>query len=212
MTIGIIDYGAGNLGSISGALDAIGASYILIDEPSSIKQVDKIILPGVGNFTHCKNLLDCQGWSEQILIAASAGKHILGICVGMQLLATKGLEGALNFSGTPGLGLIPGTVRSMSNMGVGLRLPHAGWNDISIVKQHPLLQGIEVGADFYFIHSYAYELDYPEDAFAISNYAVDFPALIARENIFGAQFHPEKSSKIGLHFLENFNNIQYVKG
>ncbi len=206
MKIGIIDYGVGNLGSLSRALQEVGAFPCKVDKALDIHNVDKIILPGVGNFTECKKILDKDGWTcaikEEVLVRK---KSILGICLGMQLLSNSSQEGALDAAcPTRGLELIPGYVTNLKKMGCNERLPHIGWNSISLHKNSALIDGIADSTDFYFVHSYGYILEDKDICVATTNYEIDIPALVNYRNIWGTQFHPEKSSKAGLKILKNF--------
>ncbi len=205
MNVAIIDYGIGNLGSVAKALESTGARPKRVVNPSELSKFDAIVLPGVGNFTRCKNLLDKLGWSTAIRHEAIANrKQILGICVGMQLLADSGEEGAENDSSTLGLGLIAGKVKSLRKFGCRLRLPHVGWNSVYPKTITPLMRGINNETDFYFVHSYGFQLKTESNCVAIFNYGVDVPAVINNDNVWGTQFHPEKSSKAGLLLLANF--------
>ncbi len=205
MKIGVINYGVGNLGSVCGALDVLGANYISLSNATEIGQVDALILPGVGGFTECKKLLDEGGWTELIQVAVvSEKKPLLGICLGMQLLASFGKEGADSVADTPGLGLIPGCVTSLKALGVNQRIPHVGWNSILVQTEIGLLKGIPSGTDFYFVHSYGFIADNPNHVLAVVDYDVKIPVVIKHENVWGTQFHPEKSSRAGFKMLKNF--------
>lgn len=205
MNVGIINYGVGNLGSIVRAVDEIGHSPVLIKTPENLTHCHKLILPGVGNFTDCKNILDRHGWTAGIQHAALTQRiPILGICLGMQLLADSGYEGASAQAPTNGLGLIHGEVVSLKTLGCQQRIPHIGWNSITKIKEHALLGGMPSESDFYFVHSYAFLTKDITPVLATTSYGVTFPVAIAQGNIWGVQFHPEKSSKIGLQVLKNF--------
>lgn len=207
MKIGIIDYGVGNLGSIVRALDELGANSTLIEKPSEAGKQDRLILPGVGNFTDCMRKLDDQHWTEVLSDDALQYRPpLLGICVGMQILADFGEEGASKEFGTRGLGLIPGRVVHMGNQGCSLRLPHVGWNDVYMKNKDTLFSGIPDGTDFYFTHSYSFIADNNSDVIAIAEYGTKVTAAVRRGNVWGTQFHPEKSSKAGFRLLKNFIN------
>lgn len=210
MKIGVINYGVGNLGSVLRTLEMLSSDVISINHPSDVKSADCFILPGVGNFTDCKQLLDKNGWtnalSDEVLVHK---KPILGICLGMQLLADLGMEGANNLDGTKGLGFIPGKVRSLTDIECRLRIPHVGWNSINIKSECPLLTGIPSNTDFYFVHSYVFIAKYAENVIATTTHDVEITAIINHGNIWGTQFHPEKSSKAGLQVIRNF--IEYSK-
>jgi glutamine amidotransferase len=207
MKIGIIDYGVGNLGSVYEALDELGVDPCLVDRPSDIHSVDKLVLPGVGGFKSCKTLLDDFGWTRAIQEEVLGfNKPILGICLGMQLLASFGAEGAAEDEFTEGLDLIPGKVVNLEALGCKERVPHVGWDDVTpCVSSHNLMRGIPDGTDFYFVHSYAFIPDNPDVISASCYYgSVDIAAAVSQQNICGTQFHPEKSSKAGYKLLQNF--------
>lgn len=207
MNIGIINYGVGNLGSVEGALNRAGVQVSLIGKPSEIGNFDKLVLPGVGNFEECSQRLQQGGWFEALQKEVKDGKPIFGICLGMQLLGTSSSEVVLNQSNqnASGLGLIQGTVRHLAELGCSIRVPHIGWNEVS-----PTLEGLEMfkdipeNSDFYFVHSYALVPDNPNHISAVTNYEIQFVSAIRSGNIWGAQFHPEKSSSAGIRLLKNF--------
>jgi imidazole glycerol-phosphate synthase subunit HisH len=206
MKIGVIDYGIGNLGSMLGALGALNVLPVVLSNPVEIQAVDRLILPGVGNFSDCKKMLDAGGWSsalrEQVL---GYRRPMLGVCIGMQLLADSSTEGAIDNQSTEGLGFIPGKVRHLSSFGCTLRIPHIGWNSISRTSiEDQMLNSVPDGTDFYFVHSYAFEPLNDVDKVAITNYGVPIAAAVRRGHIWGTQFHPEKSSKAGFKVLHNF--------
>lgn len=210
MKIGIIKYGLGNIASVFHSLKTAGSTPLVIENPSEIKFVDKIILPGVGNFTRSKKILDMNGWTEEILNATqNLEKPILGICLGMQLLAEWGYEGLLadEDSRTSGLGLIKGDVVKLTKLGCEERIPHMGWNTVKWNVCSPLLEGIPNNSDFYFVHSYAFVPKKTSEIVATSDYSISITAVVNKNNIWGTQFHPEKSSKAGLKIMENFSNI-----
>lgn len=203
--VGVLDYGVGNIGSVMRALEELCVSPILIDRASDMHVADRLILPGVGSFTDCKNLLDKGGWTSALkdeVIGSS--KPILGICLGMQLLADVGMEGAVDENGTAGLGFISGKVVGLASIGCESRIPHMGWNSIIMERPSGLLSGIPIGTDFYFVHSYAFVTESPKDTIAVTNYDVSVTAAIAKDNVWGVQFHPEKSSRAGFKLLRNF--------
>jgi len=207
MRIGIIDYGVGNLGSVYEALHELDVAPCLVDRPLDMHTFDKLVLPGVGGFKSCKALLDDFGWTEAIREEVlSFKKPILGICLGMQLLADFGAEGAAEDEFTEGLGLMPGKVVSLESLGCKERVPHVGWNDVrASVSANHLMSGIPDGTDFYFVHSYAFIPDNSDVISAICYYGgVDITAAVSQQNIWGTQFHPEKSSKAGYKLLQNF--------
>jgi glutamine amidotransferase len=207
MRIGIINYGVGNLGSVEGALKRIGSQFGLIDDPAGIGNFDKLILPGVGNFEECSDRLKRGGWFEVLKQVAIKRKPILGICLGMQLLATSSTEVNPNQSNLTvnGLGLIPGSVKHLSELECKMRIPHVGWNEVSFTADaREMFKEIPDKSDFYFVHSYAFVPDSIEDIAATTNYGVEFASAVRNGNIWGAQFHPEKSSLAGIKFLKNF--------
>jgi len=207
MIIGIIDYGVGNLGSLAHSLQGHGEVRLLANPLDAI-QADRLILPGVGNFSDCALRLHRTGWWSALLDAV-LGRYqpLLGICVGMQLLCDLGHEGAEGSDdvGVSGLGLIRGEVRHLSSLGCELRIPHVGWNSVELPSGSTgLFQGIPNGTDFYFVHSYAFDVVDQEDIVATTNYGVLLPVAIRKGLVWGVQFHPEKSSKAGQIFLKNF--------
>lgn len=201
MTLAIIDYGMGNLGSVRRACTELGTEVILASDPKELDIADQVILPGVGNFFEGMARLRSAGWIEAIQQQVVENqKPLLGICLGMQLLASYGEEGGL----MAGLGLIPGYVRRLDQLGCSLRIPHVGWNDINLKKPNFLLENIPNGTDFYFVHSYAFEAVETRHISASINYGTEITAAISNGHIFGVQFHPEKSSKAGRRLLKNF--------
>lgn len=205
MKVGVLDYGVGNLGSVLRALEELHATPLLIDRAIAAHQADALILPGVGGFAECKQILDKGGWSETIREEVLAYKKpLLGICLGMQLLADFGEEGACAGQPTPGLGLIPGRVVGLRSLGCSARIPHVGWNSISVRGDNSLFDGIPDGTDFYFVHSYAFIPESGDDVIAVTDYSLNVTAAVARDNVWGTQFHPEKSSRAGFRLLKNF--------
>lgn len=194
--IGIIDYGAGNLMSVMNALDFLGFDNEIISEPKRIESADAIILPGVGAFPAAVQCLEASGFME-VLKDQAARKPFLGICVGMQMLLDIGHE----FRPCPGLGLIEGEVRKIET---SLKLPHIGWNGLEILKDCPILRGIDSGDYVYFVHSFAGHVKNPDTLAAVSGYGAKVTAVVQRGHIFGTQFHPEKSGEVGLQILRNF--------
>ena len=205
MKVGVLDYGVGNLGSVVRALDELQVTPILIDRALDIHSADCLILPGVGSFTDCKGLLDKNGWTNAIKDEVGGyNKPLLGICLGMQLLADIGMEGAVDENGTPGLGLISGQVRSLSSLGCSSRVPHMGWNSITVTNHNSILSGVPNGTDFYFVHSYAFDPQNSDHVIALTDYDIPVTAVIGSGHIWGTQFHPEKSSRAGFKVLRNF--------
>lgn len=208
MKVGVVDYGVGNLGSVCRALEELRVTPVLVTRAIDMHAADCLILPGVGNFTDCMGLLEAGGWvtalKEEVL---SHRRPLLGVCVGMQLLATASMEGAdlERGVGTPGLDLVPGQVHHLRELGCTQRVPHVGWNTISVARENRgLFDGIPDGTDFYFVHSYAFVPDDGQDVAASTDYGVPLTAAVHRANVWGSQFHPEKSSRAGLRLLRNF--------
>lgn len=199
MTVALIDYGAGNLRSVANALRTAGASDVTVTaDPDVVARAERIVLPGVGAFKHCIDALrSIDGLVEAMgARVRSDGAPFLGICVGMQLLADAGEEHGVH----TGLGWVGGTVRALSTDGPNIRIPHMGWNDVLPTSDHPLIRRGEA----YYLHSYALN-DCPADALlATSDHGRPFTAAVARGNIAGVQFHPEKSQSYGIAFLQRF--------
>ena len=208
MKVGIIDYGVGNFASVMRALEEIQVTSILIKHPDDIKIVDKLILPGVGNFADCANMLAEGGWIDPLRKEVyEKDKPLLGICLGMQLLGTSSTEGTKNNRSniSQGLNLIPGRVENLKCLGCNLPIPHVGWNEvISNTESYGLLEGIPDNSDFYFVHSFAFVPDDASQIFATTNYGIEVTAIVKNRNVWGTQFHPEKSSRVGLRLLNNF--------
>jgi glutamine amidotransferase len=200
--IAIIDSGICNLGSVRRALAELGADPRIVDQPESLRQAERMILPGVGGFSEGMAHLRAGRWIEAVREEVLAhNKPLLGICLGMQLLASRGTEGGE----TPGLDLIPGDVVHLSELGCGARIPHAGWNGIRRTgPADPLLAAIPDGTDFYFVHSYALRPSDSAHEIASVDYGTQFTAAVACGSVWGTQFHPEKSSTAGLRLLRNF--------
>jgi imidazole glycerol-phosphate synthase subunit HisH len=207
----IIDYGSGNLHSAHKAFERASAEaqlkeqIIVSSKPEDVEKADRIVLPGVGAFKDCRNGLRAVEGMEQAMRSAviGRGRPFLGICVGMQLMATRGLE----HDTTLGLGWIAGDVKAIKPTDPALKIPHMGWNTITPNAQHALLDGIETGdkgLHAYFVHSYHFECILPEDVVATSDYGGPVTAMVAYENMVGTQFHPEKSQALGLSFIANF--------
>jgi glutamine amidotransferase len=207
-SIALIDYGSGNLRSAEKALvkaaSALhGARQVVVTaDPDQIAAADRIVLPGVGAFAACVAALRArQGLAEALETAVRhRGVPFLGVCVGMQLMASRGLE----FGETPGLDWIGGEVRRLQPEGAGFKVPHMGWNDIRREQQHPIFAGLGADSPMYFTHSFAF---FPDDAAAAAasvDHGGRFAAAVARDNMAGVQFHPEKSQAAGLRLLANF--------
>jgi glutamine amidotransferase len=208
MKVGVIDYGVGNLGSVLRALDQLGVAPLLLTGPAELARADRLLLPGVGNFSDCAELLARGGWVEPLREQVHVhSRPLLGVCVGMQLLASASMEGASGAegAGTAGLGLVPGTVRHLRRLGCNERVPHVGWNAVTPAPDAVgLFDGIPAGTDFYFVHSYAFEPSDAGDVLATTHYGVEIAAAVRRGCVWGTQFHPEKSSRAGFRLLQNF--------
>ncbi len=209
--IAIIDYGSGNLHSAHKAVeraareDEIDCEVLVTADVAKVAAADRVILPGVGAFADCaRGLAAVEGMTETLAEFAHArARPFLGICVGMQLLATRGLE----FGETPGLGWIDGEVRLIEPDDPALKVPHMGWNTIHLCRPHPLLDGVATGSSglhAYFVHSYHFVPKAENDVVATTDYGGAVTAMVARGNIAGTQFHPEKSQVLGLTLLANF--------
>jgi imidazole glycerol-phosphate synthase subunit HisH len=207
----IIDYGAGNLHSAAKAFERaakdfkIRADIIVSNRPDDLEKAERIVLPGVGAFKDCYNgLLAIEGMREALQSEViTKGKPILGICVGMQIMATRGLE----HETTKGLGWIAGDVKPIAPSDPTLKIPHMGWNTIKPQGQHALLDGIltgDNGLHAYFVHSYHMQTTLPEDVIATADYGGEITAMVGYDNIAGTQFHPEKSQEFGLALIANF--------
>ncbi|KFL30128.1 imidazole glycerol phosphate synthase [Devosia riboflavina] len=210
-TVAIIDYGAGNLRSAANAFERVAASLanspeiIVTADPEVVRRADRIMLPGVGAFADCKAGLDAVAGMTAVLEerVIRGTTPFLGVCVGMQLLASEGREKVI----TEGLGWIPGAVEKIKPSDPNLKIPHMGWNTISVVKPHALLAGIPDGPNglhAYFVHSYHFLTEDPAHLLATTDYGGTVTACVGRDNIFGTQFHPEKSQALGLKLIENF--------
>ncbi|MBY8976010.1 imidazole glycerol phosphate synthase subunit HisH [Rhodobacteraceae bacterium NNCM2] len=203
MTTVIIDYGSGNLHSAEKAFQRMAArdsDIIVTDDPEVVATAERIVLPGVGAFADCqRGLMAVDGMFETIADRVGSGHPFLGICVGMQLMATRGLE----HGETPGFDWIPGDVVKLEPNDPGLKIPHMGWNELS-VADHPLFEGIATGSHAYFVHSYHLHPRVPEHRIAHTAHGEMVTAAVARGNMAGTQFHPEKSQEVGLRLIANF--------
>lgn len=197
----IIDYGMCNLGSVRRAFEECGATVSIIDDPADLPAASHIVLPGVGAYREGMIRIREKAWDVAIREAVrTAGAPLLGICLGMQLLGGKGTEGGE----TEGLGLIPGEVRKMIQASTNERIPHVGWNEVCQRAGDPLFHGISDGADFYFVHSYHFHAADDSHVSARTPYCGSFVSAIRSGNVFGVQFHPEKSSISGFRLIRNF--------
>jgi imidazole glycerol-phosphate synthase subunit HisH len=198
VTLALIDYGAGNLQSVKNALKAAGAADVAVTaDPDIVARADRIVLPGVGAFAHCMAALSAIDGMVDALEARvlNGGAPFLGICVGMQLLADAGVEHGT----TKGLGWIGGTVRAIAPA-ADIKVPHMGWNDVTLAAPHPVLAAGEA----YFLHGYHFEAADPSQVLATTNHGGSLTAAVGRDNILGVQFHPEKSQAYGIATLKRF--------
>jgi len=203
--IAIIDYGMGNLRSVSKAFEAVGYRPVVTRDVTKIKNASHVVLPGVGAFGDCMANLGRYDLVEPIRLTIQSGKPFLGICLGLQLLFTESEE----FGFHKGLGIISGRVRRFrvdEREGMGLKIPHMGWNQVNFQRPCPLFKGIADGAHWYFIHSYFVDPSDRQIAATTTTYGVPFVSSIWRDNVVGCQFHPEKSQTVGLQLIRNFGS------
>lgn len=211
MSVVIIDYGSGNLHSAAKAFEraareaGLDQAITVSSDPALVAKADRIVLPGVGAFADCRRGLDSvPGMGEALQRAVrEEGRPFLGICVGMQLMATRGLE----HTTSEGLDWIHGDVKAITPSDPSLKIPHMGWNTLQLVRPHPLMDGIPTGPDglhAYFVHSYALSPTDPSDCVATTDHGGPVTAIVGRDNIAGTQFHPEKSQALGLKLIANF--------
>lgn len=203
--ITIIDYGSGNIRAIGNIYDTLKIDYKIAKSPEEVIGAEKLFLPGVGAFDETISMLDKTGFREVLDFEVMQNKvPIIGICVGMQILAESSEEGKL-----PGLGYIKGKVRKMdaSLLNQKPKLPHLGWNSIEISRQSALLKNIDSELGFYFLHSYYFECENQEDILTTTTYGKSFASAIHHDNVFGIQFHPEKSHHNGINLLHNFATL-----
>ncbi|RFU66984.1 imidazole glycerol phosphate synthase subunit HisH [Peribacillus saganii] len=206
--IGIVDYGMGNLFSVSKALERLNVDSFISDNPAELEKADGILLPGVGSFKDAMHLLHSLKLADFLHSYVESGRPLLGICLGMQLLFQESEENGL----TEGLSLLPGQVVRLPEAGddgTMYKVPHMGWNRLQFVNTSPILTGTE--EDFvYFVHSYYVATENRDVILASANYGVEVPAVVGKGNVFGMQFHPEKSSDMGMSLLKNF--IELAEG
>ncbi|TAL76362.1 MAG: imidazole glycerol phosphate synthase subunit HisH [Beijerinckiaceae bacterium] len=211
MSTVIVDYGSGNLHSAHKAFEraacetGLSEPIIVSTDPEAVRRADRIVLPGVGAFADChRGLAAVPGMTEALNEAVvSRGRPFLGICVGMQLMATRGLE----HETTPGFGWISGDVAAIKPQDPSLKIPHMGWNTLDLAHPHPLLAGIptgQKGLHAYFVHSYAFDGVASQEVIATTDYGGSIVAIVGRDNMVGTQFHPEKSQAMGLALIGNF--------
>lgn len=201
MSVSLVDYGLGNLGSVVNMLKRIGAESRLVSKPEQILESDRLLLPGIGAFDTGMRLLDEQGLTPAIKEFAATGKPVFGICLGMQLLLDSSEEGQ-----AAGLGLIPGrSLRFQEEPGI--RVPHMGWNLVEALKADPLVADLPAESRFYFVHTYRVVPDDDASVLGVTTYGVPFASMVRSGNVMGAQFHPEKSHAFGKQILKNFASL-----
>ena len=197
--IAIIDYDAGNIKSVEKALISLGEKALITRDKETILNADKVILPGVGAIGDAMGKLRAYGLEEVINQVVAKNTPFLGICLGLQLIFDSSEEGV----GVKGLSLLPGKIKKFHE-GMGLKIPQIGWNSLHFTNDCPLFKGIDEGEYVYFVHSYYLMADEERDVAATANYGIDFHAAVWRDNVYACQFHPEKSSEVGLKILKNF--------
>jgi glutamine amidotransferase len=211
VSVAIVDYGSGNLHSAAKAFERAAREtghkqpIVVTNDPAAVARADRVVLPGVGAFADCRHGLDeIPGMIDALEQSVRKnGKPFFGICVGMQLMAERGRE----YQVTPGLGWIAGEVDRITPSDPGLKIPHMGWNTLSMLKRHPLLEDIPLGPDglnAYFVHSYELKTKQKTDLVAQADYGGPITAIVGRDNMVGTQFHPEKSQRLGLALIANF--------
>jgi glutamine amidotransferase len=205
MNLIVVDYGAGNLRSVSIALARLGCDPLVTSEPRAVRSADALILPGVGAAADTMSNLAQRHLVEPIREYMASGRPFLGVCMGLQVLFSVSEEGGEHRC----LGILPGRVRRLPE---GLKVPHMGWNSVRQRCQHPIFDGIPDGAFFYFVHSYYPHPEDPSVVIGETDYGVTFPAVVAKDNIVATQFHPEKSAEAGLRLYENFLRMSQASG
>ena len=205
--IAVIDYGAGNLQSVVKALHYIGCDAVVTKDKEILKKSDGAILPGVGSFADAMDCMKASGLTEPVIEFANSGKPFLGICLGLQLL----FEASEESPGAKGLGILKGKITKIP-AGEGLKIPHMGWNDLTIASRTGIFAGIEGSPYVYFVHSYYLTADDPAIVSSRTQYGVTIDASVQRGNVFATQFHPEKSGQAGLRMLRNFAAITRGEG
>jgi glutamine amidotransferase len=197
--IALVDYGMGNVRSVLNAFESIGTEARLVSDPADVVAAEKVVVPGVGAFGDAMTALRERGLAQAIRDAAAAGRAVLGICLGMQLLASRSTE----FGEHAGLDLIPGSVDYLAT-DAALRIPHVGWNDLTVRRADPILAGLADEPTFYFVHSFEFHPRDPDAVTAVTDYGRAVTACVGRDRVFGVQFHPEKSGDDGLALLRSF--------
>ena len=205
--LAIVDYGVGNLFSLECSLSAIGVQSVVTADPEVLEKADRIILPGVGAFGDAVAKLRATGLDKKLIALAKAGKPLMGICLGMQLLFEKGFE----FGEYDGLGLIKGTVGPLAEViPAEYKIPHIGWNCLHIRQKNPLFSCVKEGDFVYFVHSFC-ATKCEEAVVATTDYGAEVTAVVASGNVYGCQFHPEKSGEVGLKILKAFSELEVAK-
>lgn len=201
MTVLIVDYGMGNLGSIRRSFEECGSRVMVSDDPGDIKHAERIVLPGVGAYAEATYRLKERGWTVSIRDAVHRlNLPLLGVCLGMQLLSDRGSEGG----DSEGLGLIEGEVVKLDGRSKDEKIPHVGWNEVILVADSPLFSGIESGSDFYFVHSFHFVPGKGANVLSTTPYCGGFVSTLSSGRVFGVQFHPEKSSRCGRQLIRNY--------
>ncbi|MCY3760449.1 MAG: imidazole glycerol phosphate synthase subunit HisH [Gemmatimonadetes bacterium] len=195
--IAVIDYGMGNLRSVQKAFEYLGFDAAIVEHPAEARGASHLVLPGDAAFGDAMRNIRERGWDEFLLREVEAGKPFLGICVGLQLMFAESEERGRH----RGLSMLPGRVVRFPS---GERVPQIGWNQIAIKKENDLLHGVPEGSFFYFVHSYYVDCEEPSDCLGTTDYGLDYTSIAARDNMWGVQFHPEKSQHVGLRLLRNF--------
>ena len=204
--IAIVDYGVGNLFSLKSSFAAIGVEVVVTADPEVLKSADGIVLPGVGAFEDAAKKLRNSSLDKVLIDLAASGKPLLGICLGMQLLFEKSYE----YGEHKGLGLIKGSVKPIKDVSENLKIPHIGWNPLKYKKDSPIFSYINDGDCVYFVHSF-YAADCDSSVTAVAEYGAPLTAAVQNNNVFGCQFHPEKSGKVGLNILKAFAEMKENK-
>ena len=201
--IGVVDYGFGNIKAIGNIYKTLNVPFLIAQKPEDLEKADKFILPGVGAFDSAMKALIDSGMKDALeTLVIKDKKPVLGICVGMQLLANASDEGEL-----PGLGWVPGKIKKFDPTIAGnIQIPHMGWNSINTVKNDILFNGVDLNQGYYFLHSYYFLNDNPQDAIAMADHGVTFCCSVKSDNVLGVQFHPEKSHANGIQLLKNFSD------
>lgn len=198
--ITIVDYGAGNIGSVQRACNQIGIKSVVTERPEDVIKASRIIFPGIGAAASSMENLIGNGLDQALIESVAKGTPVLGICIGAQIILDRSEE-----SDTTCLGIISGTTTKFKLNDPRLKIPHIGWNGVTVTQPHPLLQGIENGDEFYFVHSYYPNPTNAENVYAVSDYEKPFCCALGKDSLFATQFHPEKSGKFGLNLLKQFS-------